>query len=159
MQATPNGSSMGSGLDKSDFEKATQTVKDVGSKIGAVAAEKAEAIATRSKDAGVEAVHKASQTVGNVADSLQQDQPLIADYVRDAAKHIDSVAQSLKDHTVADLVSMATDFGRKQPLVFLAGAALIGFALTRFVKSGMATASAAQPGPLANQSSVGHIGV
>ncbi len=133
MQSTPNG--------KADLDKVTETVKDVGGKIGAVAAERAEAIAERSKDAGVEVVKKASQTVGNVADTLQQDQPLIADYVRDAAKNIDKVAQGLKNHSVADLVSMATEFGRKQPLVFLAGAALVGFALTRFVKSGVATAA------------------
>ena len=164
MDGTPNGTTNGSGgFKKADLDAVTQTVKDMGSKLGTVAAEKAEAMAERSKDAGVEVVQKASKTVGNVADSLQQDQPMIADYVRDAATNIDKVAQSLKNHTVADLVSMATEFGRKQPLVFIAGAALVGFALTRFVKSGVASGASAgvadASAARADQAAIGHIAV
>ena len=136
--------------------KVKDAVRDVGGRLSAVAAEKAEGFAARSKDAGVEAVEKARQTVDNVADTIEQDSPMIADYVRDAARNIDRVARGLKDHSVADLLSMATDFGRKQPLVFFAGAALVGFALARFMKSGVGATVA---GPRADEDNIGNIGV
>jgi hypothetical protein len=36
-------------------------------------------------------------------------------------------------------LSSAAEFGRSQPVIMLAGAALIGFALSRVVKAGVAT--------------------
>ena len=43
------------------------------------------------------------------ADPLQDASPIIADYVREAAKNIDRVAQDLRQYTVGDLLSMAAD--------------------------------------------------
>jgi hypothetical protein len=39
-------------------------------------------------------------------------------------------------------LNSAAEFGRSQPIIMLAGAALIGFALSRVVKAGVATAPA-----------------
>ena len=38
-------------------------------------------------------------------------------------------------------MTSAVEFGRSQPVVMIAGAALVGFALSRLIKAGVATPS------------------
>ena len=45
----------------------------------------------------------------------------VADYVRDAAKKIDHLADDLRDKSAGDLLSSATAYGRTHPLMMLAG--------------------------------------
>jgi hypothetical protein len=58
--------------------------------------------------------------------------------VRGAGQKIDRLASDLREKKVGDLLSSAAEFGRSQPVIMLAGAALIGFALSRVVKAGAA---------------------
>jgi hypothetical protein len=62
----------------------------------------------------------------------------VADYVRDAAKRIDRLADDLRDKSAGELLSSATQYGRTHPLMMLAGAAVAGFALSRVIKAGVA---------------------
>ena len=62
----------------------------------------------------------------------------VADYVRDAAKKIDRLADDLRDKSAGDLLSSATEYGRTHPVMMLAGAAVVGFALSRLIKAGVA---------------------
>jgi hypothetical protein len=62
--------------------------------------------------------------------------------VRGAGRKIDRLASDLREKKVGDLLSSAAEFGRSQPVIMLAGAALIGFALSRVVKAGVAAAPA-----------------
>jgi hypothetical protein len=102
-------------------------------------APKAEDIADRSKKAGADAVAGVARTAGAIADSVAQDSPAIADYVRGAGQKIDRLATDLRDKKVGDLLTSAAEFGRSQPVILLAGAALVGFALSRLIKAGVAT--------------------
>ena len=65
--------------------------------------------------------------------------------MRGAGQKIDRLASDLRDKKVGDLLASAAEFGRSQPVIMLAGAALIGFALSRVVKAGVATPAAAAP--------------
>ena len=62
--------------------------------------------------------------------------------MRGAGQKIDRLASDLRDKKVGDLLASAAEFGRSQPVIMLAGAALIGFALSRVVKAGVATPAA-----------------
>jgi hypothetical protein len=62
----------------------------------------------------------------------------VADYVRDAARKIDRLADDLRHRNVSDLLSAATEYGRKHPVMMMAGAAVLGFALSRLIKAGVA---------------------
>ena len=62
--------------------------------------------------------------------------------MRGAGQKIDRLANDLREKKVGDLLNSAAEFGRSQPVIMLAGAALIGFALSRVVKAGVATAPA-----------------
>jgi hypothetical protein len=102
---------------------------------------KAEEVATRGTRAGADTVAAIGRTAETLAASLQDQSPAVADYVRSTGARIDRLADDLRDKSAGELLGMATEFGKKQPLVLLAGAAVVGFALSRVVKAGLAESS------------------
>jgi hypothetical protein len=104
--------------------------------------ERPEDIANRSKATGADAVAGVARTAEALADTVAPNSPAIAAYVRGTGQKIDRLASDLRDKKVGDLLNSAAEFGRSQPIIMLAGAALIGFALSRVVKAGVATAPA-----------------
>jgi hypothetical protein len=123
-------------------EQVAQQAAGIGRAVGDAVAPKAEDIANRSKSAGADAVAGVARTAEALADTVAPDSPAIAEYVRGAGQKIDRLASDLREKKVGDLLSSAAEFGRSQPVIMLAGAALIGFALSRVVKAGVAAAPA-----------------
>jgi hypothetical protein len=119
------------------------TAKDIGEKIGSVARDAGVNMGEAPKAAGADAIEGVGRAVRNAADEIGKESPLVAGYVRDAAASIEKVAGDLRAHTIGDVLDMVTRFGRQQPVAFFAGAIVAGFALSRFVKSGMS--ESAQP--------------
>ena len=114
--------------------------KGVARAVGEAVGKKVEEVADRSRTAGADAVSGLGRTAGAIADSVAEQSPALADYVRGAGDKIDRLAEDLREKKVGELLTAAADFGRSQPVVLLAGAALVGFALSRLVKAGVATA-------------------
>ena len=85
---------------------------------------KAEELAGRSAESGAEAVSALGKTAATLAGSLQDQSPAVAEYVRSTGKHIDRLADDLRDKSAGELLTMATDFGKRQPLALLAGSAI-----------------------------------
>ena len=123
-------------------EQVAQQAAGIGRAVGDTVGPKAEDIANRSKAAGADAVAGVARTAEALADTVAPNSPAIAEYVRGAGQKIDRLASDLRDKKVGDLLSSAAEFGRSQPVIMLAGAALIGFALSRVVKAGVAAAPA-----------------
>jgi hypothetical protein len=130
--------------------KVVEEVKAVGQELGSAAAEKAETLAEQGKQAGVERGIGLADATRRVADDLEGTSPEIARHVRTAADSIESVANSLRERSVGDLMQEATSFARQQPGAFFGAAVLAGFAIARFAKS---SASG-----VATQHSLGHAG-
>lgn len=107
------------------------------SEIQAAVTGKAEELAGRSTQAGADAVAGVAKTAATLADSLEAQSPAVADYVRSTGRRIDRLADDLRDKSAGELLTLATDFGKRQPLALLAGSAIIGFALARIVKIGL----------------------
>lgn len=107
--------------------------------VGEAVGQRVEQVADRSKVAGADAVAGLGRTASALADSMEDQAPAVADYVRTASEKMDRLASDLRDKKVGDLLNSAAEFGRAQPLVLLAGAALVGFALSRLVKAGVTT--------------------
>ena len=133
-------------------EQVAQQAAGIGRAVGDAVGPKAEDIANRSKSAGADAVAGVARTAEALADTVAPNSPAIAEYVRGAGQRIDRLASDLRDKKVGDLLTAAAEFGRSQPVIMLAGAALIGFALSRVVKAGVATP--AEPAPSDNASPV-----
>jgi hypothetical protein len=118
-------------------EEAKSAARAVGETVG----HKLDEVAGRSKTVGADKVSHVAQTAEAIADQVAGDAPAVADYVRSAARRINGLADDLREKNVGELLSSAAEFGRSQPVVMLAGAALVGFALSRIVKAGAAAPS------------------
>ena len=118
-----------------DFkQQASSAARAVGETVG----HKVEEVADRSKRAGAEGIAQAARTAEAIADQVGTGAPAVAEYVRGAAQKIDQLANDLREKKVGELLTSATEFGRSQPVIMLAGAALVGFALSRLIKAGVA---------------------
>ena len=85
-----------------------------------------------------EALANVSKLVGDTAAKL--DERLgqqYGDYARSAATTIEETANKLAAKDAYELIDDTREFVRKSPGVALAGAAVLGFALVRLVKSGL----------------------
>ena len=142
MSEANTGGGPGGGGRLGRIPEVVQQAADIGRTVGDAVGPKAEDIANRSKEAGASAVAGVARTADALADAVAPNSPAIAEYVRGAGQKIDRLASDLRDKKVGDLLSSAAEFGRSQPIIMLAGAALIGFALSRVVKAGVATAPA-----------------
>jgi hypothetical protein len=119
-------------------EEAKSTARAVGETVG----QKVEELAGRSQQVGADGAMRVARTAEAIADQVAGDVPAVAEYVRGAARKINGLADDLREKKVGELLTSAAEFGRSQPVVMLAGAALVGFALSRLIKAGVATPSA-----------------
>ena len=103
-------------------------------------------VADKSLSSGADAAHAVGKAAESAAQVLDDALPMLAGYVRNAAQYTDKFADSLRDKKAEELLSTAVSWSRQQPLLTLAGAAVLGFALSRIAKSGMAAKdTAAEP--------------
>ena len=127
-----SGSSEGAGL--------MDKVRTEGGKITDQAAGKARDFVGQGLERGSDALSNVSRLVADTASGL--DDRLGAeygDYARRAADAIDRTAQNLRQKDADELIDDTRDFVRKSPAVALAGAAIVGFALARLIKSGVSS--------------------
>jgi len=108
-------------------------------KLSSQAADKTRGLVTQGLEKSAEALANVGKLVGDTADGL--DERLGAeygDYARRAATAIDDAANSLASKDADELIDDTREFVRQSPGVALAGAAIIGFALARLIKTGLA---------------------
>src|SRR6185312_6584266 len=95
-------------------------------------------IADKSVSTGVDAAQAVGKAAESAAQALDESLPMLAGYVRQAAQYTNEFADSLRDKKAEELFSTAATWARQQPLLTMAGAAVLGFALSRIAKSGLA---------------------
>ncbi|MGV3650302.1 MAG: hypothetical protein ACO1OK_02670 [Devosia sp.] len=111
------------------------------------ATEKAKGFAEDQKGLAAGQIEGVAQALSRVAEELEgDDKGAIARYARDIAGGAERLSSNLRDKDVDQLMTMAQDFGRRQPVAFLGAAALIGFAASRFALAS-AHRSAPEPRP------------
>ncbi len=118
--------------------KAVDSLRSGGEKLSGQAADKARGLVGQGLERSSEALANVSKLVGDTATQL--DERLgqqYGDYARSAATTIEETANRLASKNADELIDDTRDFVRKSPGVALAGAAVLGFALVRLVKSGL----------------------
>ena len=94
------------------------------------------------RDSSAEALANVGKLVGDTASGLDERLgPEYGDYARRAAETLESTANRLASKDPDELIDDTRNFIRKSPGVALAGAAIVGFALARLVKSGLIRAT------------------
>ena len=118
--------------------KAVESLRTGGEKLSGQAADKARGLVGQGLERSSEALANVSKLVGDTA--AQLDERLgqqYGDYARSAATTIEETANKLASKDADELIDDTREFVRKSPGVALAGAAVLGFALVRLVKSGL----------------------
>jgi len=141
-RTSPGGSSQrgGSKSTASGGSGLMDKVREEGGKVTEQAAGKAREFVGQGLDRGSEALTNVSRLVSDTASGLDERLgPEYGDYARRAADAIDRTAQSLRQKDPDELIDDTRNFVRKSPGVALAGAAIVGFALARLIKSGISS--------------------
>ena len=133
------------GADKPITEKAKEAAGSASEQVKAHARDVADTVATeasnyagQAKDAAADEVKNVSSALRTAADEMRRGSAQertfsqIADGLADAS-------DSMRDKDLGEMVGAVSDFAKRNPLVFLGSAALIGFAATRFAKASSAS--------------------
>lgn len=146
MQNAPSDTSGSSG-DSSTASLVTEQVKQGAQQVAQQTQETAGKVAEGAKQQAMSYAdsqkHQATQSLHTVAQALQQtgghlqtqNQGTVGNLANTAAEKIDGFASYLEQTPVQQLVQDAEDYARQHSTVFLAGAALLGFAAARFLKA------------------------
>jgi hypothetical protein len=116
-------------------ENRPASMRQVGEDLKNAATGQAGKAVDQTKEAGADAAHAVGDAVGQMADAFAG-VPSLANYIRSAADQTHGFADTLRDRKAGDLLASAASWGQRQPLMMLAGAALLGAALARVVKAG-----------------------
>src|SRR5690606_1503088 len=91
--------------------------------------------ATRQKSRMADQVQSLRQALDEMCAKLEREQSPAAAPARKLADGLDSVAQALQANNPGDLSRELQDFARRNPALFIGGAALAGFMAGRFLRS------------------------
>ena len=119
-------------------DKAIEKLRGSTDKISGQAADKARGLVGQGLERSSEALTNVSKLVGDTAAGLDERLgPEYGEYARKAANALEEAANKIGAKDADELIDDTREFVRKSPGVALAGAAIIGFALVRLVKSGL----------------------
>jgi hemerythrin superfamily protein len=87
--------------------------------------------------------HVLADQIGSVAEALHHtaqqlgdpDQRALAQYTHQAAEGLERFSHRLREQDLSSVVGEVEDFARRQPMAFIGGAAVLGFLVSRFLKS------------------------
>lgn len=117
-----------------------ERVRSGSDKLSEQAAGKARGFVGQGIERSAEAIANVSKLVGDTAsgldDRLGED---YGNYARRAAEALENTANRLASKDPDELIDDTREFVRKSPGVALAGAAIVGFALARLIKSGLSS--------------------
>jgi ElaB/YqjD/DUF883 family membrane-anchored ribosome-binding protein len=132
---TPGGDSAGGGEGGGSVIDKLRSGRE---KISGQAADKARGFVHQGLERSSEALTNVGKLVSETASGLDERLgPEYGDYARRAGSAIEDAAQRLATKDPDELIDDTREFVRKSPGVALAGAAIVGFALARLIKSGL----------------------
>lgn len=90
--------------------------------------------AGQAKDAAADEVKGVASALRTAAEEMRSGSPQERTFSQ-IAESLADASDSMRDKDLGELVGAVTDFAKRNPMVFLGSAALIGFAATRFSKA------------------------
>ena len=115
-------------------DRVKEHASELGNQAKAAAAQEAVAQADHVKETAANKAQQAARAADAAASELDPASPQ-AQAVQQVADHIEDVAMKLRTADVRQLAGQATDMARRNPLLFIGGAAIAGFAAARFLKA------------------------
>ncbi|QDA36083.1 hypothetical protein E4191_18320 (plasmid) [Paracoccus liaowanqingii] len=87
------------------------------------------------KNAGVERLQSIAGAIGRAGDELGKEVPFVGEALDRAARELDDLAEAVRDREPRELLDVAQDFARRQPVLFAGALGLVGFAAVRFFRA------------------------
>lgn len=142
-QDSPSGVAKKAGADarevgkdiKNAAQEATERAKQEAARLGDKAKQHAEGYADEKKNEAGERIGTLASSLRALADKLENEEQWLAGYVSSAADQLDDFSNTVRNREVGEILQDVESFARRQPTLFLAGAAAIGFAAGRFMKA------------------------
>ncbi|MDO9383555.1 MAG: hypothetical protein Q7T86_11890 [Hyphomicrobiaceae bacterium] len=119
-------------------DEAGQRLADVSDKAKEVAAEAGERVGTMFEDQkkiGAEYIGKLARAAETAAGQLEREAPEVAAYLHRGIGQVKAFSENLTSRSPRELVDDVQDLARNNPAMFLGATALVGFAVSRFLKS------------------------
>ena len=117
-----------------------QRFRDGGERLSAQAGERARGLVSQGLERSAETLSNVSRLVGDTAPGLDERLgPEFGEYARKAATAIENTANSIATKDADELIDDTRNFVRNSPGIAIAGAAIVGFALARLLKSGLSS--------------------
>ena len=113
--------------DKETGQRASQLVER-GSGIGFKQAD-------RGLDQAASGFETVAASIRRLSTDMETEQPQIAEFASTAADQAAALAGYLRENDVRQIVGNVESFARRQPLLFMGGAFLLGMAASRFMKA------------------------
>jgi len=115
---------------------AAQTVKQEAQSFAAQAKEKASGQIEQHKETATRTLGDFANAIRRAGDELSQsDQSVASRLVQQAADGLEGFSRSVADKRPEELLDAVRDFGRRNPMAFVAGSVLVGLAVGRFLKA------------------------
>ena len=132
-------------------DKLVRQVKDQVSTLRGQAGEKLRTYADDGKGKGANLLDEISGVIEDAARSIEQRLGAdYGDYAHRAAGAVSDFAGKVRDKSVDDIVDDGKSIVRKSPVIAIAAAAVVGFALVRVLRTGFDGVTGAQRGEAAN---------
>ena len=119
---------------KATAASATQEAKTRAKDVADTVASDAASYADDAKGAAADEVKGVASALRTAADELRSGSPQERTFSQ-LADGLADASDSMRDKDLGEMVGAVTDFAKRNPFVFLGGAALVGFAATRFAKA------------------------
>jgi hypothetical protein len=133
------------GSEQSPLAEAGQRATESAGQLAGRAADIGLQQADRGREVAAESIDKLARSVRRVSTDMQTDQPQIANAAITAADQATRVAEYLRTTDTREMISTVEDAARRQPLLFVGGAFVLGVVVSRFIKAaGSAGQSAGQ---------------
>jgi hypothetical protein len=91
--------------------------------------------ADRGREAAADGVSKVADTIRRVSLDMQTEQPAIANAAETAADQAERIADYLRTTDAREILGSVENAARRQPLLFLGGAFVLGVAASRLFKA------------------------
>jgi hypothetical protein len=91
--------------------------------------------ADHAREQTADGLHQLADSVRRVSGEMESEQPAIANLTSTAAEQTERIAEFLHETDARQLVHTVEDVARRQPLLFVGGAFLLGIAASRFIKA------------------------
>ena len=115
-----------------------QRLRDGSERLSNQAGERARGLVSQGLERSAEGLSNVSRLVGDTAAGLDERLgPEYGEYARRAATAIENAANTLASKDPDELIEDTRNFVRNSPGIAIAGAAIVGFAVARLLKSGL----------------------